>query len=326
MVIMKNLGCRSLVISLLLSCPFAFAQSGAPTVDLALPATTELNFQLELLEPAEEKIRVQEVKQKNSNAHVQVIKNAPITDNLKTFSTRSPWRKGILITVTSATSFATSYFLFSHDLNLSAKLFGVAMVVNGYQVLATSSWQKLLRRGGVAAKKAMQWSARMIGKSIEAGRISDGVGRLITAMSFNTGVAGIILGLNGALDSALMIATMGALGTWDSIWDLAVDRQVEKGKLSQDQFNKIIRYRLTAAPPVEAVAYSASSFAPAAVVTMAVVGTAGLVSYFAEEKLSEWLEFKSHISCKRLLGKFTSRKIKSPDEEPLYVLDTSDIN
>jgi len=198
--------------------------------------------------------------------------------------------KGILITLGTASSFGGSYYLLTSDIEMSAKLFTMALVLNGFQIMATSLWQKYLRFGGTVVKKFHQAMAKIIGKTVQTGRVSEGIGRVLAAYGFNLAAATAVINIQEAQVSAWWIMALGAVGTWDAIWDLVFDRHVEMGTIQEKTLNKFIKYRLLFAPSVEAVAYSAGPFALGAAAVMAVIGGAGLISFFTAQHMREALD------------------------------------
>lgn len=218
--------------------------------------------------------------------------------------------KGLLMTLGTAGSFSGSYYFFTGDLPLSVKLFGVATVVNGFQILGTEYWTKYLHKGGEYARKFYAMTAKVLGKTVQAGRVSDGVGRVMAAFGFNLATATAILGLQGAVDSALWVMALGAMGTWDAIWDLVLDRHIELGSIKEKHLERFIRVRLLLGPPVEALAYSGTPVAIGAAAAMAVIGTTGLVSFFTADQLKSALE-------KRRMGRGVVGRAKMVNIEEL---------
>lgn len=237
-------------------------------------------------------------KQKISDVNEKLLGNARVqrANNLA---------KGMLVTIVTASSFGASYYYFSGDLTTTAKLFGLAFVLNGFQIMATNLWQKYLRFGGTTVKKFHQMSAKVLGKTLETisagkwgvkmqsyepGHATLSLGRVLAAYGFNLSAATIITSLQNAEVSAVWLATLGLIGTWDAIWDLVFDRHIELGNMREQHLSKLIKYRLAIGPPVEAMAYSGGPFALAAAGVMGVVLGTGAIALFSAQHMQQAYE------------------------------------
>lgn len=205
------------------------------------------------------------------------------------FRWRQDLPKGLLITLGTASSFSGSYFIVTGNVDLTAKLFVVATVVNGFQVIGTT-WEKYLHAGGEIGKRFWRMTAKVLGKAVKDVEAGRSLGSIAAVYGFNVGTASLIFGAKGAILSALLLATFGAIGAYDAIWDLVTERKVENGTMAASTRKKIISLRLALGPPIEATAYSGTPLAVGAAAVMGVIGSAGLLTYLVGPKIKAALE------------------------------------
>ncbi|MGE0763760.1 MAG: hypothetical protein AB7N80_10825 [Bdellovibrionales bacterium] len=192
---------------------------------------------------------------------------------------------GLLFTIGSSSGFALSYWYVTGDVSMSNKLFALTFLLNGFQALFTDLWGKYQKMGGQIGQKIHQTIARVLGKTMEAGRVSDDLGRLFAVAGFNVAVATAIMAVQGAFLSTPWIVLLGLIGSWDAIWDLTFGRFTELGMLKDSHQKKFVRYRILFAPAIEAAAYTGGPAGMGAAAIMALIGSTGLVSFFAAKHL-----------------------------------------
>lgn len=220
----------------------------------------------------------------------------------KVSSNPGKW-KGILLTVRAAGSYTAAYYLFGYmsgnDVSHAPVMFGLATLISGYQILFTSSWRKLLRASGQLGKSAWSAVAKVFGKAVQEGRVSDQTGRILGAYGFNALTTAAILAVLGGLDSATQIATLAAVGSWDTILDVAYGRQVEKGKVRVERYEKFVSYRLTYGPWLEgpAITLGGTVIGATAGAVLGAVAVAGVVGAYTIEPIQDALERRRKIAA-----------------------------
>ncbi len=256
--------------------------------------------------------------------------------------------KALFVTVKAAGSFAAAYYLLGRDyagvpelllngefanavkplltgnLSSTAKAFGLAAIISGYQIMFTSSWDEYLRSAGNAGRVAWTNVATAVGQTIKSGRVSDKFGRMLGAYGFNLLSTTAILGTIGGVEAIekmqtaegmIQVGTLAAVASWDAILDVFVGRQVELGQVTKTQRDRFIEYRLTYGPWLEgpALALSGTLVGTASASILAVVGTIGIIMTFAYEPAKEALDRRRAIASET--GKPTLwQKIKAKFE------------
>lgn len=218
---------------------------------------------------------------------------------------------GFLFTIMSAASFTTSFYLsehgvpssfilLKHDLPMLTMLFGVASVVNGFQILGMPYWHKYLQFGGQTATKVWRAITQALGRSIGDGQTSDSVGRILAVLGFNVGVTSTVLAIRGALDESTVLTAAGSIllvagaAGWDINWDSVWARLIDKGIISEKFLKAFVVLRLTFGPWLDGRAMSGSPSAMAFATAMGAIGFAGAVTLFSLDKvLTKFKEAKA---------------------------------
>lgn len=224
-------------------------------------------------------------------------------------------KSGIFITILGASGFGLCHFLLKHNLDMATKMFLVGLVVNGFQVLANSTWRSYLRKGGEVVQSVTNKFSQFLGRAVSDRNIATDFGKVGAALLFNLGVSISVLQLQGALDNALWVLALATAGCWDAIWDLVIDRHIQEGNLREEHFSKFVRFRVIFGPWVEMAAYSGATIGALAAALMALVGGTGIVSYMSAKHISEYLKRTKADPKKRNWFSFKkSQKIPEPFE------------
>lgn len=204
--------------------------------------------------------------------------------------------KSLLLTVRAAGSYTAAYYLFGYlsgnDTASGLEMFGLATIISGYQIMFTDSWQKFLRGSGKVARSAWSAVAKVMGRTVQEGRVSDQTGRILGAYGFNALTTATILGVLGALDSATQVASLAAIASWDTLLDVTLGRQVERGRVAAQHYEKFVTYRLTYGPWLEgpAVTLGGTVIGATAGAALGAVAAAGIVTAYTLEPLQDVLE------------------------------------
>lgn len=197
-------------------------------------------------------------------------------------------KRAVGVTMTSALivgggnlALTVGQFGVSYALDTSTKLFIFAFVVAGLQSFYNKQWMKYFDLGAAISKGIVNGYNRLLGRVVEAGEMTESVGRAAAVFVFNYGVVSMVSHITAAKQSALITVGFALAGMWDSIWDLFILKQIEKGKIKFKTYKNYVDVRLVGAPAFEFYGYSGMTGSLGILGMMAMAGLSGAIALAA---------------------------------------------
>lgn len=210
--------------------------------------------------------------------------------------------KVILLTVGSSAIFSTmtagitSYpafadggvykavYVLSENLPMITQMFVFGMIVNGFQLI-TPLWHGYKESGARLAAKMADGVTSALKKTFSSSLVADW-GRLGAVAAFN-GIVGVgFQYIEGHVSLWMSLLYMLA-GSWDTVWELALGKQVTANVLGTRAVEKFTQLRMFMSPLVEPFLWVETPFKLAAASLITVAGILGLTGVFANQKVTQ---------------------------------------